>query len=118
MKIINRIKSKTFEGYSARTDICIEEVNGETTLWIVRVYLTKKKKKYSTLVAKRGNIYIYLDGIGFRMDTLRAVSGCLKEILRNYERRNFRIRSWCGLITQKLSRRTKPFSFLFCAVEK
>ena len=96
MKIINRIKSKTLEGYSARTDICIEEVDGETTLWIIRVYLTKKKKKYSTLVAKRGNIYIYLDGIGFRMDTLRTVLGCLKEILRNYERRNFRIRSWCG----------------------
>ena len=81
MKIHYRIKSKTLEGYSARTDICTEEVDGERTIWIMRVYLTKSKKKYSTLLAKRGKTYIYLDGVGFRLDTLKSVVGCLKEIL-------------------------------------
>ena len=81
MKIHYRIKSKTIEGYSARTDICTDEVDGETTIWIMRVYLTKSKKKYSTLLAKRGKTYIYFDGVGFRMDTLKSVVGCLNEIL-------------------------------------
>ena len=81
MKIHYRIKSKTIEGYSARTDICTDEVDGETTIWIMRVYLTKSKKKYSTLLAKRGKIRIYLDNVGFRMDTLKSVVRCLKEVL-------------------------------------
>ena len=81
MKVLYRIKSKTLEGYSARTDICTDEVDGETSIWIVRVYLTKSKKKFSTLLEKRGEIYIYADRIGFRHDTLRAVMRCLKEIL-------------------------------------
>lgn len=81
MKIHYRIKSKTLEGYSARTDICTDEVDGETTIWIIRVYLTKRKKPFSTLVAKRGKIRIYLDSVGFRMDTLKSVIGCLNEIL-------------------------------------
>ena len=81
MRVLYRIKSKTLEGYSARTDICTEEVAGESTVWIMKVYLTKSKKKYSTLLAKRGKTYIYLDGVGFRLDTLKSVVGCLNEIL-------------------------------------
>ena len=81
MKIHYRIKSKTLEGYSARTDICTEEVDGERTIGIIRVYLTKRKKPFSTLVAKRGKIRIYLDSVGFRMDTLKSVVRCLKEVL-------------------------------------
>ena len=81
MRILKRIKSKTLEGYSARTDICTEDVAGESTVWIMRVYLTKSKKKYSTLLAKRGKIRIYLDNVGFRLDTLKSVVGCLNEIL-------------------------------------
>ena len=84
MRVLYRIKSKTLEGYSARTDICTEEVDGEMTIGIIRVYLTKSEKEFSTLLAKRGKTYIYLDSVGFRMDTLRNVVGCLKEIL-NYE---------------------------------
>ena len=83
MRVLYRIKSKTLEGYSARTDICTEEVDGESTIWIIRVYLTKSEKEFSTLLAKRGEIYIYADRIGFRHDTLMAVMGCLKEILNN-----------------------------------
>lgn len=81
MKIHYRIKTKTIEGYSARTDICTDEVDGEITIWIVRVYLTKSKKKYSILLAKRGKTYVYGDKIGFRVGTLRNVMLCLKEIL-------------------------------------
>jgi len=81
MRILYRIKSKTLEGYSARTDICTEEVDGERTIWIIRVYLTKRKKPFSTLIAKRGKIRIYLDSVGFRIDTLKSVVGCLNEIL-------------------------------------
>ena len=81
MKVLYRIKSKTLEGYSARTDICTEEVDGERNIWIIRVYLTKRKKPFSTLVAKRGKIRIYLDSVGFRMDTLKSVVRCLKEVL-------------------------------------
>ena len=81
MKIHYRIKSKTIEGYSARTDICTEEVDGERTIGIIRVYLTKRKKPFSTLIAKRGKIRIYLDSVGFRLDTLKSVVGCLNEIL-------------------------------------
>ena len=84
MRVLYRIKSKTIEGLSARTDICTEEVDGERTIWIIRVYLTKSEKEFSTLLEKRGEIYIYADRIGFRHDTLSAVMGCLKEIL-NYE---------------------------------
>ena len=83
MRVLYRIKSKTLEGYSARTDICTEEVDGESTIWIIRVYLTKSEKEFSTLLEKRGEIYIYADRIGFRHDTLMAVMGCLKEILNN-----------------------------------
>ena len=81
MKVLYRIKSKTIEGYSARTDICTDEVDGETSIWIVRVYITKSEKEFSTLLEKRGEIYIYGDKIGFRHDTLSAVMRCLKEIL-------------------------------------
>lgn len=83
MRVLYRIKSKTIEGLSARTDICTEEVDGEMTIWIVRVYITKSEKEFSTLLEKRGEIYIYADRIGFRHDTLRAVMGCLKEILKH-----------------------------------
>ena len=83
MRVLYRIKSKTIEGLSARTDICTEEVDGERTIWIVRVYLTKSEKEFSTLLEKRGKTYIYLDSVGFRMDTLRNVVGCLKEILKH-----------------------------------
>ena len=82
MRVLYRIKSKTLEGYSARTDICTEEADGEMTIWIVRVYLTKSEKEFSTLLEKRGEIYIYADRIGFRHDTLMAIMGCLKEILK------------------------------------
>lgn len=81
MKIHYRIKTKTIEGYSARTDICTDEVDGETTILVVRVYLTKSKDRYSTLLAKRGKTYVYVDKIGFRVGTLRNVMLCLKEIL-------------------------------------
>ena len=81
MRVLYRIKTKTIEGYSARTDICTDEVDGERTIGIIRVYLTKRKKPFSTLVAKRGKIRIYLDSVGFRMDTLKSVVGCLNEIL-------------------------------------
>ena len=83
MRVLYRIKSKTIEGLSARTDICAEEVDGEMTIWIIRVYLTKSEKEFSTLLGKRGEIYIYADIIGFSNDTLRAVMGCLKEILND-----------------------------------
>lgn len=81
MKIHYRIKTKTIEGYSTRTDICTDEVDGETTILVVRVYLTKSKDRYSTLLAKRGKTYVYVDKIGFRVGTLRNVMLCLKEIL-------------------------------------
>ena len=90
MKIRYRIKSKTLEGYSARTDICTDEVDGETSIWIVRVYITKSEQEFSTLLEKRGEIYIYGDKIGFRHDTLSAVIGCLKEVLK-YETIIFKI---------------------------
>lgn len=83
MRVLYRIKSKTIEGLSARTDICTEEVDGEMTIWIVRVYITKSEKEFSTLLEKRGKAYIYLDSVGFRMNTLRDVVECLKEILNN-----------------------------------
>jgi len=81
MRILYRIKSKTLEGYSARTDICTDEVDGESTIWIVRVYITKSEKEFSTLLKKRGKTYVYVDKIGFRVGTLRNVMLCLKEIL-------------------------------------
>lgn len=83
MRVLYRIKSKTIEGLSARTDICTAEVDGEMTIWIRRVYLTKSEKEFSTLLEKRGEIYIYGNKIGFRHDTLSAVMGCLKEILKH-----------------------------------
>ena len=89
MKIHYRIKSKTLDGYSARTDICTDEVDGETSIWIVRIYLTKSKKRYSTLLAKRGKTYVYVDKIGFRVGTLRNVMVCLKEIILNYDAKYF-----------------------------
>ena len=92
MRILYRIKSKTLEGYSARTDICTDEVDGESTIWIVRVYITKSEKEFSTLLKKRGEIYIYADWIGFRHDTLRAVIECLKEILYcDWQNQAFRV---------------------------
>ena len=80
MKVIKRIKSKSTDGFAARTDIAVVEINGEQTVHIYQIFISKTECDFAQLLVKRGDIYIYRVGIALRMNTLSEVLYCFKSV--------------------------------------
>ena len=82
-QVLKRIKSKTTEGLAARTDIVIVPINGEDTIQIIRVFISRKLYRDTSMhaIAKRGDLIVYTTGVAFRQSTLLELYKSLKELI-------------------------------------